>query len=68
MSAPPLLSVRGLCKRFPVRTGAFSGSTRWLRAVDEVSFDISAGETRRVGLRQDHGWTYRAATHRTHRR
>ncbi|NNL87340.1 MAG: ATP-binding cassette domain-containing protein, partial [Myxococcales bacterium] len=45
MSAQPLLTVRGLCKRFPVRTGAFSGGTRWLRAVDDVSFDISAGET-----------------------
>ncbi len=43
--AVPLLSVKNLSKQFPVRSGAFSGRTRWLRAVDDVSFDLSAGET-----------------------
>jgi len=38
-----LLRVQGLSKHFPVRTGLL-GSKRWLRAVDEVSFELDAGE------------------------
>ncbi len=40
----PLLSVRGLRVEFPVRGRAFA-KKRTIRAVDEVGFDIRAGET-----------------------
>jgi peptide/nickel transport system ATP-binding protein len=41
----PLLSVRGLTKEFPVFAGRFSRrSTGVLRAVDNISFDLSPGE------------------------
>jgi len=41
----PLLRVRGLKKYFSIRQGVFSRVTGHLRAVDGVSFDISAGTT-----------------------
>ncbi len=42
----PLLSVRGLCKYFPVhRQGLLRRKTRYVRAVDDVSFDVAPGET-----------------------
>lgn len=42
----PLLSVRGLTKTFPVTKGIlFSRVVGEVRAVDDVSFDIAAGET-----------------------
>jgi oligopeptide transport system ATP-binding protein len=41
----PLLRVRGLEKRFPVRSGVFGRTRRWVRAVDGVSFDLAQGET-----------------------
>jgi oligopeptide/dipeptide ABC transporter ATP-binding protein len=42
----PLLRVRGLCKHFPVRTRGFVRRvTGWIRAVDDVSFDLARGET-----------------------
>ncbi|MGH7663564.1 MAG: ABC transporter ATP-binding protein [Gemmatimonadaceae bacterium] len=41
----PLLSVRGLGKHFPIRTGVFGRTTGAVRAVEEVSFDIAPGET-----------------------
>jgi len=40
----PLLSLRGLQTRFPVRN-AFGLRTGWVRAVDDVSFDVIPGET-----------------------
>jgi oligopeptide transport system ATP-binding protein len=40
----PILSVRGLGTRFPVRN-AFGLRTGWLNAVDGVSFDLEPGET-----------------------
>ncbi len=43
-AAQALLSVRGLTKHFPIRTG-FGGTKRVVRAVEDVSFDIAAGET-----------------------
>lgn len=44
--AAPLLSVRGLCKHFPVRRRGFMRSvTGWIRAVDDMAFDLAAGET-----------------------
>lgn len=40
-----LLSVQGLQKHYPVRRGLFGKSTNTVKAVDDVSFDISRGET-----------------------
>jgi oligopeptide transport system ATP-binding protein len=44
----PLLQVQNLRVHFPVRHGLFSRTREWVKAVDDVSFDIAAGET--VGL------------------
>ncbi|RKZ41233.1 MAG: hypothetical protein DRQ49_05805 [Gammaproteobacteria bacterium] len=41
----PLLSVKNLKKHFPVRSGVFSRISTWVKAVDDISFDIYAGET-----------------------
>ena len=41
----PILSVKNLKVYFPVRSGGLMGTTRPLKAVDGVSFDIFAGET-----------------------
>ncbi len=42
----PLLSVRGLCKHFPIRSGGFLARTVGvIRAVDDISFDLYPGET-----------------------
>jgi oligopeptide/dipeptide ABC transporter ATP-binding protein len=43
--ARPLLEVRSLKKYFPIRKGLFSRATAWVRAVDDVSFDVYPGET-----------------------
>ncbi len=40
-----LLSVRNLKKHFPIRSGVLGRSTRAVRAVDGVSFEIKRGET-----------------------
>jgi len=43
---PPLLSVRDLCKHFPVRSKGFlRRRVGTVLAVDEVSFDVMGGET-----------------------
>lgn len=39
------MRVEELKKYFPVRTGFFAGSKRWVRAVDGVNLAISKGET-----------------------
>ena len=44
-SAPPLLQVERLTKQFAVRRGVFGRQTGVVRAVDDVSFTISEGET-----------------------
>ena len=44
----PLLQVENLRVYFPIRKGFFSRTTDFVRAVDDVSFTINAGET--VGL------------------
>jgi oligopeptide/dipeptide ABC transporter ATP-binding protein len=44
MTAQPLLVVSQLTKEFPVRKGLFS-RTRFLNAVEDVSFQITGGET-----------------------
>jgi oligopeptide transport system ATP-binding protein len=41
----PLLKVEHLVKHFPVRHGLFAGSSEVVHAVDDISFDIGAGET-----------------------
>jgi len=41
----PLLRVRGLNTRFPVRSGLFGRVRRRVHAVEHVSFDLHAGET-----------------------
>ncbi len=41
----PLLAVRRLQKYFPVRSGVFSKTSAWVKAVDDVTFDIQYGET-----------------------
>ncbi len=41
----PLLSVKNLKKHFPVRSGFFSSISGWVKAVDDLSFEVYAGET-----------------------
>ena len=42
----PLLSVRGLCKHFPVMSRGFRPRVvKLIKAVDDVSFDLAPGET-----------------------
>lgn len=41
----PLLQVRNLVTRFDLRSGLFNRVTRQVFAVEQVSFDIAAGET-----------------------
>jgi len=43
--AAPLLRVRGLKTRFDLRSGFFSRVERRVHAVENVSFDLAAGET-----------------------
>jgi oligopeptide/dipeptide ABC transporter ATP-binding protein len=40
-----LLSARNVKKYFPLKTGLFRKETVWVKAVDDVSFDIFDGET-----------------------
>lgn len=44
-SSVPLLDVRDLVVRFPVRSGVLQRTTGWYAAVDRVSFHINRGET-----------------------
>ena len=41
----PLLRVRNLVKNFPVRGGVFAQASEVVHAVDDISFEIDAGET-----------------------
>ncbi len=41
----PLLEVKGLTKHFPVEQGFLSKKGKMVRAVDDLSFSIAAGET-----------------------
>jgi len=45
VTAAPLLSARGLRKHFPLRGGVLQRTQAWVRAVDDVAFDVSPGET-----------------------
>jgi peptide/nickel transport system ATP-binding protein len=44
----PLVSIERLVKYFPIRAGVFKRIVAWVKAVDDVSFNIFEGET--VGL------------------
>ena len=44
-TTPPILRVRDLVTRFPVRTGLFGRLTGRVHAVERVSFDLRPGET-----------------------
>ncbi|MGH8800630.1 MAG: dipeptide ABC transporter ATP-binding protein, partial [Casimicrobiaceae bacterium] len=44
-AGPPLLRVRGLKTRFPVRSGLLGRTRRRVHAVEQVSFDLYPGET-----------------------
>ena len=44
-SGEPLLKVRGLKTRFPLRSGLLGRVRRRVHAVEQVSFDLRAGET-----------------------
>ena len=41
----PLLNVENLQVHFPIRTGVFSRTTGWVKAVDDISFNVKRGET-----------------------
>ncbi|KGC46083.1 dipeptide ABC transporter ATP-binding protein [Burkholderia pseudomallei] len=43
--APPLLRVRELVTRFPVKSGVFGRVSQYVHAVERVSFELRAGET-----------------------
>ncbi|PCE33622.1 dipeptide ABC transporter ATP-binding protein [Burkholderia ubonensis] len=43
--APPILRVRDLVTRFPVRSGLFGRVSQYVHAVERVSFELRAGET-----------------------
>lgn len=42
---PILLDVQHLSKHFPIRRGLFGRTAEWVRAVDDVSFQLAAGKT-----------------------
>ncbi|WP_423394664.1 dipeptide ABC transporter ATP-binding protein [Burkholderia sp. LMG 21824] len=44
-SAPPILRVRDLVTRFPVKSGVFGRVSQYVHAVERVSFELRAGET-----------------------
>jgi ABC-type oligopeptide transport system ATPase subunit len=44
-ASAPLLSVVNLCTYFPIKSGLLQRTTGWVKAVDDVSFDIRPGET-----------------------
>jgi oligopeptide/dipeptide ABC transporter ATP-binding protein len=44
MTQQALLEVHGLSKHFAVRSGVLQRPTAWVKAVDDVSFDINRGE------------------------
>ncbi|MBJ58983.1 MAG: ABC transporter ATP-binding protein [Flavobacteriales bacterium] len=41
----PLLQIKNLKTYFPVRNGFFGGITDYVKAVDDISFDVYTGET-----------------------
>ncbi len=47
--AEPLLIVKHLKKYFPVKAGILQRTVNWVRAVDDISFNIQAGRNPRSG-------------------
>lgn len=47
-SPPPLVDIRNLCVHYPTRTGLFGHTREVIRAVDDISFTLTRGQT--VGL------------------
>ena len=45
MSNKTVLKVNGLKKYFPIKKGIFRRRVGWIRAVDDVSFTVSEGQT-----------------------
>lgn len=41
----PLLSLNGVCKWYPVQKGVFSRAKEFVKAVDDISFNVFPGET-----------------------
>ncbi|NQX37965.1 peptide/nickel transport system ATP-binding protein [Pedobacter steynii] len=41
----PILQVKNLCTWYPIRKGLFGKTTDFVKAVDDISFDIFPGET-----------------------
>ena len=41
----PLLQIKNLKTYFPIRDGFFGGVTDYVKAVDDISFDVFSGET-----------------------
>ena len=41
----PLLQVQNLCTWFPIKKGLFGKATTYVKAVDDISFDVFPGET-----------------------
>ena len=44
-SKQPLLEIKNLKTYFPIRNGFFGGITDYVKAVDDISFDVYPGET-----------------------
>ena len=44
-SQPPLLQVQNLCTWYPIKKGLFGKITDYVKAVDNISFDVFPGET-----------------------
>ncbi|WP_443938637.1 ABC transporter ATP-binding protein [Pedobacter sp. MW01-1-1] len=44
----PLLQIKNLCKWYPIKKGLFGKTTQYVKAVDELNFNVYPGET--VGL------------------
>jgi peptide/nickel transport system ATP-binding protein len=42
---PPLLKVDNLCTWFPIKKGVFGKTSGYVKAVDDVSFEVHPGET-----------------------
>ena len=64
----PLIEVRNLKKFFPIKRGLLSRTVGEVKAVNDLSFEIKAGETLGlvggVGVRQDDDRTIAAAADR----
>lgn len=44
-SQQPILEIKNLKTYFPIRNGFFGGITNYVKAVDDISFDVYPGET-----------------------